>query len=51
MAAWHAYTIDYNTYKLAEYANPVLGILLEERRKRQCATPTIPKTRFTPMSA
>ena len=21
MAAWHACTIDYNTYKLAEYAN------------------------------
>ena len=21
MAAWHAYTIDYNTYKLVEYAN------------------------------
>ena len=21
MTAWHAYTIDYNTYKLVEYAN------------------------------
>ena len=21
VAAWHAYTVDYNTYKLVEYAN------------------------------